>query len=400
MDEIKRAVGSVTEEVIGLRRDFHAHPELGFEEHRTAGKIEEYLHELGIETKRMAKTGVVAMIEGQLSKPVLLLRADMDALPVEEANDLPYCSECPGVMHACGHDAHIAMLLGAARVLKGISNELAGSIKLVFQPNEEVAGALSMIEEGVLQNPEVDAVMSLHIWSPLQTGKIGVCSGAVMGGLEIFKITVQGKGGHTGYPETAIDPIIAAADIIQTAQRIQTREISPRKPTAIIFGRISGGTRANIIPDTVTLEGSVRTLYADYEDEDPMQRLKQLAEKVTAVHGCSCKVEWYRENIPLINDPFMAGLAAAVVRKMPGSEKVVSDLACMPSEDFSEFTARVPGVFVFLGTGNKEKESDYPHHNPRFNVDEDSLPLGVEMFVRFALRFFNDKEVVKSINVF
>ncbi len=400
MDTIKRAVNSVIDEVISLRRDFHANPELGFAEHRTAGIIEEYLHELGIATKRMAETGVVGMIEGENSNPVLLLRADMDALPVEEANDLSYCSGCPGVMHACGHDAHMAMLLGAARVLKGISNELAGSIKLVFQPNEEVAGALSMIEEGVLQNPTVDAAMGLHIWAPLVTGKIGVCSGAVMGGLEVFKITVQGKGGHTGYPETAIDPVIAAADIIQTAQRIQTREISPGKPTAIIFGRISGGTRANIIPDTVILEGSVRTLYADHEDENPMQRLKQLAEKVTAVHGCSCKVEWYRENIPLINDPFMARLAAAVTREMLGSEGLVSDLACMPSEDFSEFSARVPGVFTFLGTGNKEKESDYSHHNPRFNIDEDSLPLGVEMFVRFALRFFNDEEVLKSKTIY
>ena len=399
MDHIKRAVAAITEEVISLRRDFHAYPELGFEEHRTAGKIEAYLRDLGIATVRMVKTGVVGMIEGKSREPVLLLRADMDALPVDEENeDLPYCSECPGVMHACGHDAHMAMLLGAAKILNDRRGELEGSIKLVFQPNEEIAGALSMIEEGVLDNPPVAAAMGLHIWSPLETGQLGICTGAIMGGLEIFTITVQGRGGHTGYPETAIDPLIAAADIIQTAQRIQTREISPLKPTAIMFGRISGGTKANIIPDTVTLEGSVRTLYEDYETEKPMERLKQLAERVCAVHGCSCKVEWYRENISLINDPALSGLASAAARAVVGSEAVVNDLVCMPSEDFSEFSARVPGVFIFLGTGNKDKQSDYPHHNPRFNIDEESLPLGVELIVTFALKFFQEREVAKKNN--
>ncbi len=395
MDHLKETVNSITEEVINLRRDFHANPELGFEEYRTAEKIEAYLRELGIETKRMAKTGVVGLIEGKSSHPVLMLRADMDALPVDEANnDLPYCSECPGVMHACGHDAHMAMLLGAAKILNAVRGDLEGSVKLVFQPNEEVAGALAMIEEGVLNDPPVDAAMGLHIWSPLETGKLGISPGAIMGGLEIFTITVQGRGGHTGYPETAVDPMIAAADIIQTAQRIQTREISLQKPTAIMFGRISGGTKANVIPDTVTLEGSVRTLYPDYEQENPMERLKQLAEKVCAVHGCSCTVDWYRENIPLVNDPDLVRLASACACEITGNETLVTDLSCMPSEDFSEFSARVPGVFVFLGTGNKNKQSDYPHHNPRFNIDEDSLPLGVELLVAFTLRFFQEGEVI------
>jgi len=394
LDHLNQAVTSITEEVINLRREFHAYPELGFEEYRTAEKIESYLQELGIEPNRIAKTGVVGLIEGKKRHPVLMLRADMDALPVDEANsDLPYCSEKPGVMHACGHDAHMAMLLGAAKLLNNMRDDLEGSIKLVFQPNEEVAGALAMIEEGVLDDPPVDAAMGLHVWTPLKIGKLGVSPGAIMGGLEIFTITVQGQGGHTGYPEMAVDPMIAAADIIQSAQRIQTREISLLKPTAIMFGRINGGTKANIIPDTVTLEGSVRTLYPDYEQENPMERLKQLAEKLCAVHGCSCTVEWYRENIPLVNDPDLARLASACACEIAGSEALVSDLACMPSEDFSEFSVRVPGVFVFLGAGNKEKSCDYPHHNPRFNIDEDTLPLGVEMLVRFALKFFQDKEV-------
>ncbi len=391
MDEIRSKIASITEEVIAMRRDFHAHPELGFEEHRTADIVEEYLRKLDIATKRVAHTGVVGMIEGRCPGPVLLLRADLDALPVEEDNDIPYCSECSGVMHACGHDAHTAMLLGAAKILSGMRKELAGSIKLVFQPNEENAGALKMIEEGVLEGPTVDAAMGLHVWTPLQSGKIGVRSGAVMGGLEIFKIKVIGSGGHTGYPESAIDPIIAAADIVQSAQRIQTREISLEKPTVIMFGSISGGTKANIIPDTVTLEGSIRTLYEDSEDPDPMQRLKRLVERVVAVHGCDCEVEWYRENIPLINDPELARLASAAACEVTGSESQVTGFTCMASEDFSEFSTRVPGVFVFLGTGNEAKGSHYPHHNPRFNIDEDTLPAGVEMFVRFALRYFQKK---------
>jgi amidohydrolase len=388
MDKIKKAIASITEEVIAMRRDFHAHPELGFEEHRTAQKVEQYLQGLGITTNRVAKTGVVGMLEGAAKSPVLLLRADLDALPIEEDSSAPYCSVNPGVMHACGHDAHIAMLLGAAKVLSEMPENLAGSLKLIFQPNEENAGALQMIEEGVLDNPQVDAAMGLHVWTPLESGKIGVCAGAVMGGLDIFKITVKGLGGHTGYPETAIDPLIAAADIIMSAQRIQTREISLMKPTVIMFGRISGGTKANIIPDNVTMEGSIRTLYAEKDKDSPVIRLKNLVERVCALHGCESEVEWYRENIPLVNDPAMAQLAAAAALEVTGSQQQIINLACMASEDFSEFSARVPGVFVFLGTGNELKGSHYPHHNPCFDIDEETLPLGVEMFVRFALRFF------------
>lgn len=389
MDGIRCAVSAVTDEVVSLRRDFHEYPELGFSEHRTAGVVEAYLHELGIATKRVAGTGVVGIIEGSRPTPVIMLRADLDALPVQEESDLSYCSKNPGVMHACGHDAHIAMLLGAAKILSGMKSQLQGSVKLVFQPNEEIAGALHMIEEGVLDDPPVDGVMGLHIWTPLPSGTIGASAGAVMAGLEIFKIIVKGVGGHTGYPETAVDPILAAADIVQTVQCIQTREISLMKPTVIMFGCISGGTKANIIPDTVTLEGSIRTLYADGGEENPMVRLKRLVAQVCDVHGCTSTVESYRENIPLINDPALAQMAADTARIVLEESSKVMPIACMASEDFSEFSARIPGVFVFLGSGNEMKECHYPHHNPRFNIDEDILPVGVEMYVRFALTYLN-----------
>lgn len=388
MDKIDSAIKSITDEVIDLRRDFHAHPELGFQEFRTAGIVEKYLQDLNIPTKRLAKTGVVGIIEGYKPGPVLMLRADMDALPLTEENDVPYKSINPGVMHACGHDGHTAMLMGAAKILSGLRSEIAGTIKLVFQPNEEIAGALQMIEEGVLENPKVDSVMGAHIWTPVPSGKIGITPGAVMSGLENFTIIVNGFGGHTGYPESAVDPIIAATDIVQTAQRIQTREIGCNKPTIIMFGYISGGTQGNIIPDSVTLKGSIRILYDDCGEEKPMERLKRLAEQVCAVHGCTCKVESYTENIPVINNPIMTQLARETAKKIVKDPEDLIDFISMGSEDFSEYAKLVPGVFVAVGTGNKEKGSHYPHHNPKFNIDEDSLPMGVEMYIRYTLDFF------------
>ena len=237
MDKIKKRIAELNNELVELRRDFHRHPELGFEEHRTAEVVEQYLQNLGLSPQRMTKTGVVAMLEGSKPQPVLLLRADMDALPVEEENDVAYKSMNSGVMHACGHDAHMAMLLVAAKILSENRSEIPGTIKFVFQPNEEIAGAIHMIADGVLENPAVDAAMGIHVWTPIPSGKIAISPGPVMGGMDVFKVTIHGKGGHTGVPEDAVDPVLAAANVIQTAQMIQTREISHLKSTIIMFGK-------------------------------------------------------------------------------------------------------------------------------------------------------------------
>ena len=386
MDWIKKQTKGLHRELIEMRRDFHEHPELGFEEHRSGEIIEKYLQSLGLTTKRIAKTGVVAMIEGDPKGPVIMLRADMDALPVQEENHVEYASKNPGIMHACGHDAHMTMLLGAAKILTQIKEPLKGSIKLVFQPNEENAGALPMIKEGVLNNPKVDSALGIHIWTPLPSGTIGVSPGGVMSGLDIFQMRIKGYGGHSGYPETAIDPIIAASDIVVSAQRIQTREISSMNPMTLVFGKINGGTKANIIPDEVTLEGSIRTLYNDTEDP-PIKRLKLLAENVARVHHCECEINWVRENIPLINDDKLVSEILPVAKEVLEDGSKVIPYRTMASEDFSEFTSRIPGVFLFLGTGNQAKETHFPHHNPRFNVDEDVLPQGVELYVKGALKF-------------
>ena len=384
------ALESYRDEVIALRRDFHRHPELGFAEHRTARVIEAYLTDLGLVPRRVAGTGVVALIQGSRPGPVLMLRADMDALPVTEANEVDYRSQTPGVMHACGHDAHMAMLLVAAKVLVKERQAIAGTIKLVFQPNEEIAGALCMIEEGVLDDPPVDAVMGIHVWTPLAAGSIGISAGPVMGGLDVFKMTLFGKGGHTGVPEDAIDPVLAAANLIQSVQMIQTREISQLRSTVIMFGRICGGTKSNIIPDQVELEGSIRFLYqgGPTSVEQPTERFRRIAEAVCQTHRCTCAIDIVHENIPLINDAAMTALARRTAEEVFGNARTVVDHVTIASEDFSEFSARVPGVFIFLGAGNEEKGTTVSHHNPRFNIDEDVLTDGVALHVHGALNYF------------
>lgn len=386
-------IAQCREELVSLRRDFHRYPELGFAEHRTARVVEGYLQALGLFTRRVAGTGVVAILQGESPGPTLMLRADMDALPVEEENEVEYASASSGVMHACGHDAHLAMLLVAAKILCSQRQAIAGTIKFVFQPNEEIAGAMHMIEEGVLENPRVDGVMAIHVWTPLEAGKIGISAGPVMAGLDVFKMRIHGKGGHTGLPEEAVDPILAAANMIQTVQMIQTREISNLKSTIIMFGKIEGGTKSNIIPDTVYLEGSIRFLYkaGPQSPEHPTERFGRIARQVCETHRCSCDIDIEHENIPLINDHYMVEIARQTALELYGGKEFVVNTIATAGEDFSEFSERVPGVFMFLGAGNPAKGANYPHHNSRFNIDEDVLVNGAAMLVNGALNYFDNE---------
>lgn len=399
MDQIRKRIIELNSELIDLRRDFHRHPELGFEEYRSAETIESYLGKLGLNTRRMTRTGVVALLEGAKPGPVLMLRADMDALPVTEENEFDYRSQNVGVMHACGHDAHMAMLLVAARILSENKADIAGTVKFVFQPNEEIAGAIHMIEDGVLENPAVDAVMGIHIWTPVASGKIAITPGPVMGGLDVFKMTIHGKGGHTGVPEDAVDPVIAAANVIQTVQVIQTREISNLKSTIIMFGKIAGGTKSNIIPEEVYLEGSIRFLYPGGPDseEQPTERFIRIAEQVCKTHRCTCEIDIVHENIPLINHAEMVKIAKEAAQEVFAGEKNIIDNQTIASEDFSEFSAKVPGVFMFLGSGNEKKGTHVSHHNPCFKIDEDTLPDGVAMYVKGALNFFKHAKNLKFL---
>ena len=389
--EISKLVAQYADEVIELRRDFHRHPELGLMEHRTSEKVVAYLKNCGLEVSRMNKTGVVGLLRSGRPGPTLMLRADMDALPIQEENDVPYKSINPGVMHACGHDAHTAMLLVAARILGRLKDKFPGNIKFVFEPNEENVGALAMIEEGLLDNPRVDGCLGLHIWTPLQSGQIGISEGPVMAGMEHFKLVVSGRGGHTASPQSAIDPIIAAAGIIQGVQSIQTREIDVLKePTIIMFGRIQGGTASNVIPDSVVLEGTMRFLFeGELESEDnPKKRFERVVSSICDAHRAGYELSFMYGHPTLVNHREMAALVQAVAAEELDPMPDIVSYVSLAGEDFSEFAARVPAAFYFLGTGNPAKQSDFPHHHPRFNIDEGTLPLGVEMWVRSALNFF------------
>lgn len=388
---LKEEIDTYYDEVIQLRRDFHRHPELGTKEYRTADKVEKYLNDLGIPTQRMYNTGVIGLIEGATEGKTILLRADMDALPVMEETGLAFASENPGVMHACGHDGHTAMLLVAAKILKEHEQELNGNVKLVFQPNEEEAGAKYLVEEGVLENPKVDASFGVHLWSPIPSGKFGLQAGPVMAEMFIFKLILKGKGGHTSAPHEAKDPVPCAASIVLAAQTIQTREISALDPTVITFGKIQSDGSYNALASTVTMEGTLRYLYDgdDHTPQHPRKRFKRLIDSICAAHDLEYELEIVPSSYTVINDSESVHFLRDQVFPHFAEMDQIQPYYCLAGEDFSEFTNRagVPGAFVFIGTGNEEVRSTYPHHASNFTIDEDTLLTGVRFHVFSALEF-------------
>lgn len=390
--DIKKQIASLNEELINLRRDFHQYPELGFEEFRSQEKVMEYLEKCGLKPEKMTKTGVVALLEGDKPGKTLLMRADMDALPVTEENDLPYKSKHEGIMHACAHDGHMAMLLVAAKILSQHKDKIHGNIKFVFQPNEEDAGAKFMVEDGVLENPKVDAAVAIHLWSPIKTGQISVSEGPVMGAMDSFKIEIKGKGGHTAMPQEAIDPVIVAAQIIMGAQIIQTKQINVLTPTLLTFAKIDSGTASNIIPEKVTMEGTLRYLYKGGPDsiERPRERLEKIVAGICKTFDTEYEIEFTPSNFTVENEPQLTNRIKRIAADLVGDNNVVPYVT-MAGEDFSEFTTEIPSTFYFVGMGNKEKGTDYPHHHPKFDIDEDALALGVEMHVRSALDYLSQE---------
>jgi amidohydrolase len=268
---------------------------------------------------------------------------------------------------------------------------LKGKIKLVFQPNEEAAGAIYMIEEGIMENPKVDAAIGIHIWSQIHSGQVGISAGTVMGGLDVFKLRIIGKGGHTGYPHQAVDPVIAAAAVIQAVQTIQTREMDARDPTIIMFGRLNAGEKANIIPEHADLEGTIRFLTAlpEHSPDNPTQKFIRICEHICDAHRCTCSIDINHENIPLVNDEQMVQMARQTAAGVFGSLDAVVASRYIASEDFSEFSSRVPGVFLFLGCADPAKGTDVSHHHPAFAIDETVLTKGVALHVHGSLTFLN-----------
>lgn len=387
--DIKKEITALNDELISLRRDFHQHPELGFEEFRTGKIVAEYLEDLGIEVKRnVAKTGVVGLLRGSQLGKTIALRTDMDALPVEEETGLEFESQTKGLMHACGHDGHLAMMLIAAKVLSGKKDEIKGNIKFIFQPNEEDAGAEIMIGEGILEDPKVDAAIGIHLWSPIRSGKVGVLTGPLMASSYYFKLTVNGKGGHGGAPHTAINPILAGINMIKALGEMPSNEVDALEPTIITFGKINAGTSPIIIPETVEIEGSIRCLHPN--SEAVQDRMREIVEGIAKVTRTTHALEFKCGNGLVNNDVEMTALVREVAEDNLGKENILtSDIALMLGEDFSAFSDRVPSTFIFVGVADEEKGTDYPHHHPKFNIDEDVLSTGVELHVRTALEYLN-----------
>ena len=376
MNPLKEAL-KIKDQIIAWRRDFHMHPELGYEEERTSKIVEEHLREWGYTIKRVG-TGIIADIGNGEKK--IALRADMDALPVQEENDVPYKSRTPGKMHACGHDAHTAMLLGAAKIIAEHKEELPNKVRLIFQPAEEGGnGALKMIEGGGLEG--VDAIFGLHVWMELASGIVGIREGPVMAGVGRFDVEIEGKGGHGASPHETIDPVPIAAQAILAFQTIISRNLNPLESGVVSVGAIKGGEAFNVIPERVYVNGTYR-FFTQETKKLIEKRIEEVLKGIVLANNASYKLKIKEVAPPTINDPQMASLAKRVAQKL--ELKVEEVPKSMGSEDFAFYLQKVPGAFIALGIKNEEKGIIYPHHHPKFNVDEEVLPLGTALEVGLA----------------
>jgi amidohydrolase len=380
---IRDATQRIEAALIEIRRDIHAHPELGFEEVRTAGLVARELTRLGISHQTgVGKTGVVGLIEGGRPGPVLAIRADMDALPIEEKSGLPFASTKPGLMHACGHDIHTTTLLGVAAVLKELAPQLAGTVKLVFQPAEEgVGGMRAMIADGVMDGPKIDRALAFHNHPDMPVGSFGFVHGACLAASDRFEIVVRGRSGHAAYPHTTIDPIVAAAMLVAQLQTVVSREVSPTMPAVVTVGVIQGGTAANIIPDSCTIKGTVRTLHPEARDtaEDA---IKRLAAGMLAGMRVACDVDYRRGVPPLRNDESVLAPAVVAVRKQFGD--VVSEFQpSLGGEDFALMADLVPSFQLRVGSSQPGRNDKL--HNSAYQPDERCIGFGVQALSRAAL---------------
>jgi amidohydrolase len=385
---IDQDISNLTKEMIALRRDFHKHPELGFTEKRTAGIIARYLENLGLEVHEgIGTTGVVGLLAGAKPGKTLMLRSDMDALPIHEKNEVDYKSVNTGVMHACGHDGHMAILLTTAKVLSRMRDSLSGRIKFVFQPAEEsLGGARAMIADGVLDDPKVDAAFGLHLISMLPLGYIGWKYGPIMASMDSFTITIKGKGGHSAMPEGGVDAILISSQVISTLQSLVTKDISPLSPVVIHVGTIKGGDAPNVIADEVVLEGTVRTLDMNVQKLVP-ERMKRILAGNTLSMGGSYELD-YKSGYPTtVNNPEMTDLVRNAAGLVVEEDRVIGVPPTMASEDMSFYLQKVPGSYFYVGAGNSEKGFVHPHHNSLFDFDEQALEIGAKTLVHLAVSY-------------
>jgi len=389
--ELMESAEEIAPGVVADRRYFHQHPELGFQEEGTARLVAERLRALNLDEVRtgIAKTGVMGVLHGGKGPgKTVLLRADMDALPITELNDVPYKSENEGAMHACGHDAHTAMLLGAARVLAARRNEFAGTIKFIFQPSEEAngGGAKPMIEAGVMENPHVDAAFGIHVGSNLPAGVVAVKGGATNAATDSARVTIRGLGGHAARPHKAIDPVVIGAHCIIALQTLVAREVDPFSPVVLTVGSLHGGTVSNVIPEEAYFLATIRTTTEETR-QLMAERIPQICQGIAETFRATADTQYVFGYPPLVNDEDAASLVRAVATEVVGAERVMAAEAGMGGEDMSFFINAAPGAFYRLGVRNESQGKTYGHHHPRFDVDEDALATGVAMHAAVALRF-------------
>lgn len=380
-DKLESVLNDITPKMVEVRRKIHRYPELSFQETKTAALISSVLEEWKIEYEaNIARTGITALVGEEDKGPVVGIRADMDALPIQEENDHEYSSRVDGCMHACGHDGHVAIALGTAMLAKELEDYLPGRIKFIFQPAEEgPGGAKPMIEAGVLENPRVDYMLALHIWSNEEAGCVGVKSGSSFAAIDEFDLKIRGESSHGASPHEGKDAVVVASEIIQSLQNIISRSIDPVDPAVITVGKIEGGDRRNIIADEVTMEATVRSLNRGIRDKLE-KRIKEVISGICQAHNLNYELDYRNLYPPLDNNEKVTQVVNKQAEKIVGKENVVEvSEPTMGGEDFAYFLTERPGTMFWLGGKNEEKNITAPHHNPLFDFDEDIMPLGAKI---------------------
>ncbi len=394
--QIAQAAEALRPQLVAQRRDFHMHPELSNREERTSRIVAERLRALGLEDVKtgVGRYGVTALLKGAKPGPVVAVRADMDALPIQETNDVPYKSQTPGVKHACGHDVHTTVELGVAEILSKMRGEINGTIKFIFQPAEEGApsgeegGAALMIKEGVLENPRPQAIFGLHTEPNLQAGQIGYHSGPAMASSDTFTITIRGKGAHGAQPQMGIDAVVVASEAVLALQHIRSRRIDPLEPLVITVGTIQGGQRFNIIAGEVKMTGTLRTLN-DQVRERSQALMRETLLNITAAYGATFELSFDNGNPVTYNEPLLVERTLPTMRRILGEKNAVAIKPFMPAEDFSLYQKVIPGFYYFLGVGNTAKGITAGWHTPNFDVDEESLVVGVKVMANVLLDYLD-----------
>lgn len=387
IDRFINAADSLGDQIVDWRRDFHKHPELGFHETRSSGIIAQTLMDMGLEVQTgIAETGVVAHLIGHEAGPTVLLRFDMDALPIQELNNVDYASIHPGVMHACGHDGHMAIGLAVAKLLEQHRSELKGRIKFVFQPAEEIlGGAKRMIDEGILDNPIPDFCLAAHLWNDEPEGWIGLTTGPVLAGAEMFEVILTGKGGHGASPDQTIDPIHASAQLITALQSIVSRNVDPMKTAVISVGQLMAGDTFNVIPDKAVLRGTIRTFEPEVR-KLVIERVESIAFNIAATFGCRSEIKIEGVAPPVVNDTRVTQIAQEVTRELFPDVHLDENVMSMGSEDMALMMESVPGCYILIGSKDAQRGLDAPHHNAKFNFTEAALPRAVAILAATTWR--------------